>query len=271
MSNINSDSPSQVKTNTERYIRRLDYVADCTNGNRFTMVPDKLMTAWLDGRMPEPKFKLICLMLHHAKTFQIWRSTLEKTVSNNSLKKYLPQIIDEGYVEVESIRTGRGGAIKNVYHVRALEYWEVYRESASPNPPPIEGSPVSPNPPPLQPSPLQPSPVEDITKTTDNQTKENQTNSNLGEKNLPPKLSQAKPLFKKITKSSLIGQYQNLFEYCSREQGDAAITLCLRGGVEGRTIERTINHFSLQLDKLIKNPTQGHAMSLLKSSRAFVD
>lgn len=198
----NVASTRQEKNTT----RRLDYMADCTNGHSFTMVPDKLMAAYLSGEMPEPKFKLICLMIHHAKSFQIWRSTLERTVSNNSLKKYLPQIIEEGYVEVESIPTGRGGAVKNVYHVRSLEHWAVYRDCASPNPPPVKGATV-------KGATVKGSPVEDITKPTSNKTNENKTNENNSGQ--PPADTTIKP-----TKRNIIGYLKDHYTYLSKESAE---------------------------------------------------
>ena len=167
MTNTNCSINSQSENSNKSFIRRLDYIDDCMNGTSFDIIPSLLSKAYLAGEMPEPKFKLILLCMHHSSKFQIWRTTLEKTVSKASLKKYLPELIDEGYIEIEAIPTGRGGAVKNVYHVRSVEHWAVYRDHASPNGSPLNGS------------PLNGSPTLDITKPTSNKTKENQINENF--------------------------------------------------------------------------------------------
>ena len=168
MNKTNHDN-SQTKNTNEKHIRRLDYLEDCLNGTPFDMIPSLLGKAYLNGTMAEPKFKLIFLCIHHAPKFEIWRTTLEKTVSKASLKKYLPQLIDEGYLEVDAIPTGRGGAVKKVYHVRSVEHWAVYRNHVSPNGAPVNRSPVNR-------SPVNRSPTLDITTPNSNQTNSNKTN-----------------------------------------------------------------------------------------------
>jgi hypothetical protein len=102
-------------------------------------------------------------MIHHSKKFQIWRTTLEKTVSKASLKKYLPELIDDGYIEVEEVPTGNGGSVKKIYHVRSLAHWAIYDDNAKLNGSLVNGSSMN------------GSSVNDITKPTDNQTNKNKT------------------------------------------------------------------------------------------------
>lgn len=115
--------------------RRLEHLADLQEGaDKFDMVPRCLSRAYFDKKIPEPKYRLLRMMMSHGEYFRVKRTYLEERMSKASLAKYLPQLISEGYLECESIASTRGG-YENTYHVRSLYDWPLYRQS-------VDGSPI---------------------------------------------------------------------------------------------------------------------------------
>jgi len=114
--------------------RRLEHLADLQEGaDKFDMVPRCLSRAYFDKKIPEPKYKLLRMMMSHGEYFRVKRTYLEERVSKASLAKYLPQLVSEGYLECESIASTRGG-YENTYHVRSLYDWPLYRQSVDRSP-----------------------------------------------------------------------------------------------------------------------------------------
>ena len=115
--------------------RRLEHLADLQEGvDKFDMVPRCLSRAYFDKKIPEPKYRLLRMMMSHGEYFRVKRTYLEERMSKASLAKYLPQLISEGYLECESIASTRGG-YENTYHVRSLYDWPLHRQS-------VDGSPI---------------------------------------------------------------------------------------------------------------------------------
>ncbi len=109
--------------------RSLDHLADLQDGkDGFTMIPDRLMQLWHDNKLPDAKFKIICHMLRHATTFKIKTQYLRNRISPKTLKKYLPEIIQDGYVRLEKAKS-KCGSVENIYHTNPLGDWIIYKEA----------------------------------------------------------------------------------------------------------------------------------------------
>ena len=109
--------------------RRLEHLADLQEGvDKFDMVPRCLSRAYFEGQFPEAKYKLLRIMMSHGEYFRVKRKYLEGIFAKKSLCKYLPELISEGYLEREELVLKSGG-YENVYHVRSISDWLVYRQS----------------------------------------------------------------------------------------------------------------------------------------------
>jgi hypothetical protein len=120
--------------------RRLEHLADLQEGvDKFDMVPRCLSRAYFDKKIPEPKYKLLRIMMSHGEYFRVKRNYLEGKLSKDSLTKYLPQLVSEGYLECEIVASTHGG-YENIYHVRSLYDWPLYRQSVDRLP--VDGRPT---------------------------------------------------------------------------------------------------------------------------------
>ena len=120
-----SQSPKHFK-------RRLDHLQDIADGkDQFDMVPRKLSRAYIEGRFPEAKYRLLLCFMSHSKSFHVKRSYLESHFSTHTLSRYIPELENEGYIQAESIQLCNGGKAK-FYHVRGLEHWDLYRQNVDP-------------------------------------------------------------------------------------------------------------------------------------------
>jgi len=141
--NTKPSSQSQAqseKSSSKKPRRRLDHMRDLADGfDRFDMVPRKLSRAYIDGKFPESKFRLLLCMLSHSDGFHVKRAYLEERFGHSTLVKYLKELQVEGYIEVESVPMPTGGTMK-LYHVRSAEDWDLYRQPADP---PVNGGPVN--------------------------------------------------------------------------------------------------------------------------------
>ena len=121
------------KSYTKNPRRRLEHMADLADGgDQFDMVPRRLSRAYIDGEFPESKFRLLLCMMSHSANWHIRREYLEKRFSNKTLTKYLTELEVEGYIQAEVLPGKHGGVIK-LYHVRSIDYWELYRQPADPS------------------------------------------------------------------------------------------------------------------------------------------
>ena len=124
---VNSSSPSIRNPK-----RKLDHLADLADGyDQWDMIPRRLSRAYLDGKFPEAKFRLLLCMMSHSGGFHVKRNYLEERFSPNTLAKYLSELKLGGYIDVEQLRNNAGRLI-NVYHVRALSDWALYRQNVDP-------------------------------------------------------------------------------------------------------------------------------------------
>ena len=71
------------------------------------------------------------------------------------------------------------------------------------------------------------------------------------------------PLKAKITKSTLLGMYQSLFTYCTREEADAAITRCLVENVDPRVVFDVLRDIGDSRTSTIKKSDSQFARSLV--------
>ena len=128
-SNPTGDQQAKLSaSNKKAPRRRLEHLADLQEGvDKFDMVPRCLSRAYFDGKFPEAKYKLLRVMMSHGEYFRVKRKYLEGIFAKKSLAKYLPELISEGYLEVESLQLKRG-APENVYHVRSICDWLIYRQ-----------------------------------------------------------------------------------------------------------------------------------------------
>lgn len=112
-----------------RYRRKLDHMGDLADGGLpFDMIPRKLSRAFIEGDFPVAKFRLLLCMMSHAGGFHVKRAYLEKRFDSKTLQKYVKELIDEGYIEVETVSREGGGVVK-LYHVRSVQYWAIYSQS----------------------------------------------------------------------------------------------------------------------------------------------
>jgi hypothetical protein len=94
----------------------------------FDQIPERLSRAFIDGDFPVAKFRLLLCMMTNDENFHISRAYLKKRFDNSTLCKYIEELIDEGYIEVEAVSRPTGGTMK-IYHVRSTRYWALYRQS----------------------------------------------------------------------------------------------------------------------------------------------
>lgn len=119
-----SDSARQSQVQSHNAFRRLDHLSNIQEGIGFTAIPDILMDALLNNRIPVAKFKLIACMLRHSAKFKIKRSYLSARFSDKTLQKYLPEIERDGFVRREKINLASGG-FEVIYHTNRVEYWKL--------------------------------------------------------------------------------------------------------------------------------------------------
>jgi len=125
-------NPAQSKQAKNHPRRRLDHLTDLSDGfDQWDMIPRKLTRAYIDGKFPESKFRLLLCMMSHSGGFHVKRSYLEERFSPNTLSKYVSELTKEGYISLESILNTAGRSI-NLYHVRPLSDWKVYCQNVDP-------------------------------------------------------------------------------------------------------------------------------------------
>lgn len=123
VSNV-SGALRQGQSTTKSYARHLDHLLDITDGTPFTAIPQKVMRAYHDGLIPESKFKLLTMMLSHSDKFKIKRSYLVGRFSPNTLKRYLKELEDEGYIRREKVECATGGH-EMIYHTNRVNLWKI--------------------------------------------------------------------------------------------------------------------------------------------------
>lgn len=127
----NPTAVQQVKIEPRR---RLDHLTDLSDGfDQWDMIPRKLSRAYIDGKFPESKFRLLLCMMSHSGGFHIKRAYLEKRFSDKTLTKYCKELVIEGYIRVESLPATTGG-LMNLYHVQPLSCWKLYAQIDDPIP-----------------------------------------------------------------------------------------------------------------------------------------
>lgn len=104
--------------------RHLDHLIDIQNGTPFTAIPNSLMKAFIDGFIPESKFKLISIMLTHSDNFKIRRAYLENRFSKHTLKKYLGELEQDGYIRRDKAAMPNG-ATEIIYHTNRIALWKI--------------------------------------------------------------------------------------------------------------------------------------------------
>jgi len=132
MTASNNSANSRQSSVSKNPYRRLDHLSDLQEGvDKFDMVPRCLTRAYLSGKFPESKFRLLLCMLSHGNYFWVKRAYLEGIFCHKTLTKYLSELESEGYLTVEVLTAKRGGVMK-VYHVRPITDWKVYCQSVDP-------------------------------------------------------------------------------------------------------------------------------------------
>lgn len=128
-SNDQSQSLAKQKNQSTKIRRRLEHLADLQEGvDKFDMVPRCLSRAYFENKFPEAKYKLLRVMMSHGEYFRVKRKYLNGIFSSKTLLKYLPELISEGYLDCETLDCKTGG-VMNVYHVRPITDWLVYRQT----------------------------------------------------------------------------------------------------------------------------------------------
>ena len=106
----------------KKIARHLDHLADMQDGEPFAMIPQRLLNLWINKQFPDSKFRLLCCFLTNAAYFHCKRVYLENRFDAGTLKKYLPELIADGFLRVEERKRERGGTEK-IYHVNSLHEW----------------------------------------------------------------------------------------------------------------------------------------------------
>jgi hypothetical protein len=132
MTHATDSNPTESKQAKNHPRRRLDHLTDLSDGfDQWDMIPRRLSRAYIDGKFPESKFRLLLCMMSHSGGFHIKRAYLEKRFSPNTLSKYGKELVLEGYVRTESLPCSRGGKI-SLYHVQPLSLWRLYAQVDDP-------------------------------------------------------------------------------------------------------------------------------------------
>ena len=106
----------------KKIARHLDHLADIQDGQPFAMIPQRLLDLWINKKFPDSKFRLLCCFLTNSANFHCRRSYLENRFDSGTLKKYLPELITDGFLRVDERKRERGGTEK-IYHVNSLYDW----------------------------------------------------------------------------------------------------------------------------------------------------
>jgi len=127
---INHTDSKQANNNPRR---KLEHLTDLADGfDQWDMIPRRLSRAYIDGKFPESKFRLLLCMMSHSGGFHIKRAYLEKRFSDKTLAKYCKELALEGYIRLESLPAVRGG-VMNLYHVQPLSCWAIYAQFDDPS------------------------------------------------------------------------------------------------------------------------------------------
>lgn len=114
--------------------RRLDHLTDLSDGHdQWDMIPRRLSRAYIDGKFPESKFRLLLCMMSHSGGFHIRREYLENRFSPKTVIKYLKELEVEGYIKPERVPCPTGGTMC-IYNVRSLKDWDLYNKNDDTSP-----------------------------------------------------------------------------------------------------------------------------------------
>ena len=132
MTHATDSNPADSKQAKNHPRRRLDQLTDLSDGfDQWDMIPRKLTRAFIDKKFDDRKFRLLLCMMSHSGGFHVKRKYLEERFKDDVLKRFLSELQLEGYIRCESVPTQRGGYM-NLYHVRPLSDWELYRQPVDP-------------------------------------------------------------------------------------------------------------------------------------------
>ena len=132
MTHATDSNPSDSKQEKNHPRRRLDHLTDLSDGfDQWDMIPRKLTRAFIDKKFDDRKFRLLLCMMSHSGGFHVKRKYLEERFKDDVLKRFLNELVIEGYIRLESVPAQRGGYM-NLYHVRPLTDWELYRQPVDP-------------------------------------------------------------------------------------------------------------------------------------------
>ena len=125
-----SDSSSMQAKKSPR--RRLEHLADLADGfDQWDMINRRLSRAFIDGKFPAAKFRLLLCFMSHGEGFHVKRAYLEKRFSDATIKKYCAELELEGCIRIETLPSERGGVV-NLYHVQSLRLWKLYDQIDDP-------------------------------------------------------------------------------------------------------------------------------------------
>jgi hypothetical protein len=92
------------------------------------MIPKRLMDAWLNKKVSDPYFKILCVMFHHSADFHIKSSYLRSRFCHKTLSKYLPILESDGWISKET-KKAENGSTYHLYHTNRLENVELYSDT----------------------------------------------------------------------------------------------------------------------------------------------
>jgi hypothetical protein len=153
----------------KKYRRHLDHLQDITSGRHWTPLPEPLRSLWFDGRISDVKAKLIMVMLSHASDFHIRNDYLRNRFSPVSLKKYLPELIQDGIIRREKVRDG--SSTITIFHTNPIDDWKLREDAPDFTRSSVNGSRMNG-------SRMNGSRMNALNKKKGNQTKSNKTNPN---------------------------------------------------------------------------------------------
>lgn len=102
---------------SKKLYHRTPQFDDMRIGGQFYLIPNFIYDMWAERKISSCYFNLIQTILRNHKSFNPWRSYLEKLFSKDTLETYLPKLEKDGIVEVQMIGS------RKIYHVRPFQDW----------------------------------------------------------------------------------------------------------------------------------------------------
>jgi hypothetical protein len=129
----NTNQYKSVPKKIKRDARRVEHQSSLltTNIDNYAMIPNKLMDEMLNPnnkRITQKYYIILGVFLRQSPEFHIKSSYLRARFDQRTLSKYIPMLIEDGWITRETKKTSAGSDY-HVYHNNRLENVELYSDT----------------------------------------------------------------------------------------------------------------------------------------------